>query len=287
MGAENGMRICHLEPGNIGALVQKVLAREKNPSMMMDQLPSMFAKIAQSSGLSKGYNDYFTWRYSSDKSVLVLPVMGEMTPYSTWYSLGADFYEKALMSAQQDSEYVGAVLWIDSGGGMADGCAKFASAITEFKKVKPILSQFSYCASAAYYAASQCDEAWIEDQAPSMVGSIGTLGFLVSYAKQLEQEGIDVRVKRATKSYDKASLNPYEELPADDSPEMKEYQALLDACQKEFEGAVKRGRAGKLKSDEVFTGKMYGANDALRLGLVDKKGSLSGAVKRVIQLSKS
>lgn len=281
------MQVCHVAPGQLGTLIAKVYAREKSPVLITHELPAMYALKAQAAGLAKAYNDYFTWRYSTQKNVLVLPIMGEMTAYSTWWGYGADFYEQALLSAAQDDDYVGATLWIDSGGGMADGCAKLAGAIGEFRKVKPIVSQFSYCASAAYYGASQCTEAWIEDQAPSMVGSIGTLGVLTSYAKYMEKEGIDVKIKRATKSYDKASLNPYEELPDDDSPAMKEYQAMLDACQKEFEGAVKRGRAGVLKSDEVFTGKMYGANEALRLGLVDKKGSLMQAIKRVVQLSKS
>ena len=285
-GVGSAMQVCHVAPSQIGALVEKMTLKTQNTATIVHNLPTNFALKALNSGLAKAYNDYFTWRYSSSKNVLVLPIMGEMTAYSGW-GFGADFYEQALLSAATDSDFVGAVLLIDSGGGMADGCAKLSNAINEFRKAKPIVSQFSYCASAAYYAASQCTEAWIEDQSPSMVGSIGTLGILTSYAKYFEKEGVDVRVARATKSYDKASMNPYEELPASDSPAMKDYQVMLDACQREFEGAVKRGRAGKLTSDAVFTGKMYGANDAIKLGLVDKKGSLLGAIKRVSQLSKS
>ena len=92
---------------------------------------------------------------------------------------------------------------------------------------------------------------------------------------------MDVTIFRATGSEDKALINGIEPL----TDELKaEIQTDLNACRKVFLGYVKRGRAGKLKSDEVFTGKMYKKNDAIKLGLVDKVGTLSDALKRARKL---
>jgi ClpP class serine protease len=140
----------------------------------------------------------------------------------------------------------------------------------------------AYCASAGYYVASQSDEIHMEDQAASSIGSIGTLLIYENWTKHLEQQGIAMEIMRASKSQDKGLVNWIEELP---DAARAELQALLDACQAEFEGAVKRGRSGKINSEDVFTGKMYSTSQAIKLGLADRKGNLQTAIQRVLQLS--
>lgn len=254
--------------------------RVANPGFT-PKLPSHFEKRAQASSITKAWNEYLTSRYSTDKSVLVLPVQGEMSRSSYW-GYGNDFYVRQLNDAAQDKDFKGAVLNIYSPGGTADSTPAFAQAVAEFKKSKPIITQTSYCASAAYYVASQCNEIFIEDQAASSIGSIGTLLILENWAENLKQQGIDMEIMRATGSEDKARVNWIEQLSDEARAGL---QTMLDACQKEFAGAVKRGRAGKI-NDSVLTGKMYGADEALKQGLVDGKGDLAKAVKRVLELAK-
>lgn len=245
-------------------------------------LPASFHARIEASGIAKAWNEYLTKYYSPEPNVLVLPVQGAMSRSSYW-GFGNEFFIRQLQAAAQDADYKGVVLSMDSPGGTADSTPAFAQAVAEFKKVKPIVTSTAYCASAAYYVASQSSEIQIEDQAASSMGSIGTLLIYENYTKYLEQQGISMEIMRAKGSEDKARVNWIEEL----TPESRaDLQSMLDACQKEFAGAVKRGRAGKITSDEVFTGKMYGANDAIKLGLADRKGNLATAVKRVLELSK-
>lgn len=245
-------------------------------------LPASFQKRVMSSGLAKAWNDYLTSQYSVDKSVLVIPVHGEMSRSGYW-GFGNDFYMRQLYAAAKDPDYKGAVLNFDTPGGTADSAGAFAQAVADFKKSKPILAQTAYCASAGVLVASQTNEIMIEDQAASSMGSIGTLLIYENYTEYLKQQGISMEIMRAKGSEDKARVNWIEEL----TPEARAgLQALLDACQKEFVGFVKRGRAGKITSDEVYTGKMYNAADAIKLGLADSKGSLSDAVGRVLELAK-
>jgi len=244
-------------------------------------LPKSFDAQIQASGMAKAYNDFLTQVYSTDKSVLVLPVQGEMSR-SSYYNYGNDFFIRQLNAAAKDSDYKGAVLQMNTPGGTADSTPAFADAVAAFKKVKPIVTQTAYCASAGYYVASQGDEIIIEDQAASSIGSIGTLLILENYAENLKQQGISMEIMRAKGSEDKARVNWIEEI----TPEAKAgLQSMLDACQKEFAGAVKRGRAGKITA-AAMTGKMFNASDALKEGLADSKGDLAFAVRRVIELSK-
>ena len=247
----------------------------------LSSLPRNFDARIKASGMAKAYNDYFTERYSTDKRVLVLPVHGEMSRESYW-NYGNEFYMRQLNSALKDPDYIGAVLDIQSPGGTADSTSAFAQTVYNFNKVKPIVTSTAYCCSAALQVASQSSEIHIEDQASSMMGSIGTLLILENYIEYLKQQGVEVRIMRAKGSEDKALVNPYEQLPENAEAEL---QAMLDACQREFVGSVKRGRAGKITSSEVFTGKVYNATNSIRLGLADRKGDLYGAIKRVPELA--
>jgi ClpP class serine protease len=245
-------------------------------------LPEQYLKVAQND-LARAWNTYLTERYSTDNRVLVLPISGPMSRDSYW-SLGNEMLMRLLASAADDPKYLGVVMSMNTPGGTADSTLALAQSVEAFRKKKPIMTATAYCASAGYFAASPSTEIFIEDQAASAIGSIGTLLIYENRTKQLEQDGISMEIMRAKGSQDKARANWIEPLPDSARAEL---QAMLDDCQKEFAGMVKRSRAGKIKSDEVLTGKMYGADAAIRYGLADRKGTLADAIKRVIQLSNS
>lgn len=247
-------------------------------------LPKELEQHIKASGIAKGYNDWFTELYSTDRSVLVLPIQGEMSRNGSLFNRGNEFLIRQIIAASEDSDYKAVVLQINTPGGTADSTPELAEAVARLRNEKPVVTHTAYCASAGYYVASQSNEIIIADQAASSIGSIGTLLIYENYKEHLKQEGISMEIIRAKGSEDKARVNWIEEL----TPEARAYlQNMLDACQIEFAGAVKRGRAGKIRSEDVFTGKMYGANEAIKLGLADSKGSLSDAIKRALALSKS
>ena len=259
----------------------RVRLQDKSLTPFQSKLPAFYEAKIQANGVAKSWNMYLADRYSTDRSVLVLPLNGEMSRYS-WDNFGNDFYIRALKSAASDPDFKGVVLQMNTPGGTADSTPAFAQAVAEFRQVKPIIVQTAYCASAGIYVASQATEIHIEGQAASSVGSIGTLLIRENYAEYLKKAGIEMEIMRATKSKDKALVNWIEPTPAE---ALAKIQAMLDDCQREFEGAVKRGRAGKIKSEEVFSGLMYGADLAIKLGLADRKGDLPKAVKRVLELA--
>lgn len=104
----------------------------------------------------------------------------------------------------------------------------------------------------------------------------------MNVAKALEQQGMEPQIFRSTGAIHKAKLNSIEPL---DEDTIGEIQRDLDASAKAFKSGLRAGRGAKLASDEIYTGKVYGPKDAIRLGLADSQGDLNAAYKRVIQLS--
>lgn len=227
------------------------------------------------------YVDYFTQNFSTSKDVAVLPLIGTMSRYGYW-SYGNEFLMKCLERIDLSDQYKGVVFKTNTPGGTADSCAAFADAVIAFKKPK-IMHVESVCGSAGVFVGSQFDEIFLENQASTIYGSIGTYILYQNYMGYFKNQGIQFEYIRAEGSEDKVRINEAEELTEELRAELV---ARATAGRKEFIGYVRRGRAGKIKSEEVFTGKEYNATEAIKLGLADRKGTLKDAVNRVIQLSK-
>lgn len=210
--------------------------------------------------------------------VAVIPIDGAMSRYGLC-GYGNEYMARILEKADGLKQVKAVVLKINSPGGTVDSTEMLADTVKNFSK--PIVAWTPYCASAGYFVASQADEIMLEPSVTCEIGSIGVLMVYTDYAKYLEKEGMDVTIFRAEGSEDKALVNGIEPL----SDELKaEIQADLNACRKAFLGYVRRGRAGRLKSNEVFSGKMYKKEQAIQLGLADKIGSLNDAIKRARKL---
>lgn len=214
------------------------------------------------------------YRRQGGGDVAVIPISGTMSR-DGYCGYGNEMVTKLIEVADDDKKTKAVVLKTNTPGGTVDSTEMLADTVKNFSK--PIVAWTPYCASAGYFVNSQCDTIVMEDSVTSEVGSIGVLMVYTDYSKYLEKEGMAVTIFRADGSEDKALVNGIEPLSAELIAEIK---SSLNDCRKVFLGYVKRGRVGKIESDEVFSGKMYGTKEALRLGLVDGLGSLSDAVKR-------
>ena len=100
--------------------------------------------------------------------------------------------------------------------------------------------------------------------------------------EMLEKQGRKVEIIRDAESVDKAKPNSIEPLTDADRQELID---SMSGTKETFKSYVKQGRAGVLKSSEVFTGKTYGPKEALKLGLVDKVGSIKDAYTLIKSIS--
>lgn len=270
----------YIEPAYAERMRELILPRleagkDPIPANLLNQSnPPIDAKL---SGNEQSVADYFRM----ENGVAILPINGAMSRSGDMCSYGNESLIRWLDILNRDDNTAAIVLKINSPGGTVDSTRSFADAVRGL--TKPVVAWTAFAASAAYFVASQCTEIFVEDQLVGGVGSIGVLMVLADQSKALEKQGIGIQIVRADGSEHKALVNGVE--PVSDET-MAELKATLNACRSEFVGYVRRGRAGKLQSNEVFSGKMYTATNAVRLGLADRKGTLQQAVQRAIQLSK-
>jgi ClpP class serine protease len=228
--------------------------------------------------ISDDYYKYYLGRAKRNNTEIA-PVMEIEGPLSRHgeCNLGYEDIAGMMRAAAADSKVRVIGLKVDSPGGNVDGVVEAANAIIEARRAgKKVVAWGGFIASAAYFLASQADEVWMDDQKASEIGSIGVLCVHIDQSAKLEREGLKVTILRAEGSENKARFNGIEPLTDEVlSGEM----VFLKELRAEFLGFVRRGRSGKLTSNEWDKADMFRSKEAMRIGLADKVGSLGSFLK--------
>ncbi|MEZ0484286.1 S49 family peptidase [Fibrella aquatica] len=252
------------------------------PGYLIKQHPALAMSDRDSPRPRAGTSEYYQYfaNVYTESSVCVVPMIGAMSRYGecNW---GTEDLGGILKAADKLNSVRAHLLKSDGPGGTVDGTGPLADIIAGL--TKPVVAWTPYSASAHYYVISQADEIWMEDQTVSEVGSIGVLMVYVDQSAALAKAGYAPVIFRADGSTDKALVNGIE--PLSDGTKA-EIIASLNAARRGFVGAVRRGRGQLLKSDSVFTGKMYSPKDAISMGMADRTGTLEQAIRRAAQLGR-
>lgn len=192
------------------------------------------------------------------------------SPFST------ETYSNYIYGLKDDTNIKGLVFSIYSGGGSAISGALLKRTFADFAKVKPLVALIHAAGSAAYWAATGASLI-IAGSDMAQVGSIGALMSLDKFSRMIDIAYIkDVY---AEQSKDKNAA--WREWIADEEVVTK-YQEMANEAAAIFINDVKAARP--YAKDEVYTGKMYAAKDAKRLGLIDGIGSVEYATDRIKSL---
>ncbi|MDQ6976471.1 MAG: signal peptide peptidase SppA [Mariprofundaceae bacterium] len=189
--------------------------------------------------------------------------------------IGSETLADLLDEAADDDQVRAVVLRIDSPGGSAQASEVIRTAVTRVQaKGKPVVvSMGSLAASGGYWIAAGADEIWA--QPSTITGSIGVFGIIPNITKGLEQLGIHSDGLGTSRSAEGIRLD--RPIP----PEMqKVIQMGVDHIYHQFVTVVANGRNITPKQvNALAQGRVWAANDALRLGLVDQLGGIRDAVK--------
>ncbi len=186
----------------------------------------------------------------------------------------------ALRSAFEDVGAKAVVLRINSPGG-----SPVQSGIIndEIKRLKALHNKKVYavveemCASGAYYIAVAADEIYVDKA--SLVGSIGVLMDGFGFTAAMEKLGVERRL--LTAGANKGMLDPFSPQNAKQTAFAK---AMIDQIHQQFIAVVKEGRGDRLKeTPETFSGLFWNGEEAIKLGLADKIGSLDFVAREVVQ----
>ncbi len=206
-------------------------------------------------------------KYRKEGTVSYVDVVGPLLRKASSFEekTGITSYQMLLdeldMAEADDTDSL--VLNIDSPGGEALGTDAVVQRIINFSKPVYAVVDSSSAGSAAYKIASAAT--YILASKDSMIGSIGSILVIDSTKPLMDSMGItrNIFVNKDAKTYKSIGHN-FGEL----NEEQKTYlQELVEHSGKDFQDTVKSNRPQV--SEQAFSGKMFRAEEALSLGLID------------------
>ncbi len=143
------------------------------------------------------------------------------------------------------------------------------------KKVYAVVEEL--CASGAYYIAVAADEILVDKA--SLVGSIGVLMDGFGVTGLMDKLGVERRL--ITAGSNKGMLDPFSPV----SPKQLAYtRAMIEQVHQQFIDVVRAGRGRRLKeSADTFSGLVWNGEEAVRLGLADRLGSVDYVATELVR----
>lgn len=182
-------------------------------------------------------------------------------------------FERAI----EDKDIKAVVLRINSPGGGVTASDEIYEAMQRFRKTnRPVIvSMGGVCASGGYYIAAPADK--IYAQPTTITGSIGVMMQAMNMAELYKKVGVeDVTL---TSGKNKAMLNQGKPV---DPEHTRILQQTIDQMYGRFVGIVSEGRKISRKdiaAQNIADGRVFSADDALKLKLIDELGYLADAIK--------
>ncbi len=188
-------------------------------------------------------------------------------------SIGSRTMVATLEELRDDENIKGVVIRLDSPGGSALASEVIWQALRDLAEEKPVYAAIgNMAASGGYYLASACDEVYVSPS--SIVGSIGVVGGKVVLGGLYEKLGISVyRRSRGPLGDMFNSVEPFSmrQRAAVESSMRRTYELFIDR--------VKVGRGVRIKDvDAVAQGRLFTGQQAVKLGMADKVGTLHQAI---------
>lgn len=267
-------------------LVDKLFTREESSAYV--------TKIAKSTQGSLKKNHISSGNYlkllrnrsktpSGNDKIAVLVAEGNIVPGKQPAGIiGGDSLSEMIHKAKKDASIKALVLRINSGGGSAFASEIIRQELLEFKKSgKPlVVSMGAVAASGGYWIAADADEIWASPA--TITGSIGIFGAVPTFEKTLSTYGIHSDGIGTTPLASGLNLaRPLSE------PLKSAIHQTIARGYEQFINIVSSGR--KLEKSHVQSiaqGRVYDGTTAVKLGLVDRLGSLNDAVKAAAGMAK-
>lgn len=181
-----------------------------------------------------------------------------------------------LQRAAKDDAVRAVVLRINSPGGTVHASDTIFHDLSRFRQQKgvPIVAYFQdVAASGGYYVALSADE--IIASPSTVTGSVGAIVFGVNARGLMKIVGLENQTIKSGSKKDIGS--PLREMTPEEHAVL---QSVVDGMRDRFVGLVKdrRPKVTEAALDTIADGRVFGANEALRIGLVDSIGYLEDAI---------
>jgi len=246
----------------------------------------MFPTVKLFTGASDPLNE-FVLEGDEEGKVLMIPVYGIISDIPTkglifdQPSMVQDIVSQ-LQLAEKDPEIQAVLFKIDSPGGSVTASDILYHEIKSFKErtgVKVASVIMNVAASGGYYMALPSD--LIVSHPTSMTGSVGVIFLQPKFYELMDKIGVGVSANTSGENKDMGS--PFRETT---DAEEKIFQSLTDSLGKRFIDLVVAHRKISPEAvEDVSTARIYLADEALTLGLIDEIGYISNAVSRTKEMA--
>jgi protease-4 len=229
----------------------------------------------------------YTIEGSAREKILVVPIRGVLAdnPRESLLRSRPSVVQEVvshLRKAEEDEDIKALLLKVDSPGGTVTASDLLYHEIMRFKEqsgVKVVAALMGVAASGGYYVALPADT--IVAHPTTVTGSVGVIFIKPKVAGLMEKLGLDVEVEKSGKNKDMGS--PFRKSTEE---EREIAQSLIDGLAGRFLRLVETHRTmGPLGLHSVASARVYLAEEALRLGLVDQVGYLDDALDRARKLA--
>ena len=236
---------------------------------------------------------------------------GERSQTVAVYAVDGILHDQAVARFRQfyntvagDDDVQAVVLRVNSPGGGVTASDQICEMVKDLRSAgkKVVVSMGAVAASGGYYISAPADEIYAE--ATTVTGSIGVLAWWVALKGTLDKIGAEpVIIKSSHAEGWKDAWGGFD--PPHDY-QRQHIQDVLDKMQERFEEVVQAGRGKRLNPQpasyeippsregaqpvrhnetEPFNGKIYLAERALELGLIDRIGYQDAAIQRAANLA--
>jgi protease-4 len=197
-------------------------------------------------------------------------------------AIASDDYRALIQKIRNDKTIDAVVLRVNSPGGSALASDIIWREIDLLKKEKPVVvSMGDLAASGGYYISCGADSIFAD--ANTITGSIGVFSVIPNAEKFLKNKlGI---------TFDRVKTGQYADAPsatrALTPTEQKFLQAGVDSVYYTFKSRVAAGRQKSVEYiDSIAQGRVWTGADAIKVGLVDKIGTLNDALAAAAKMAK-
>ena len=213
------------------------------------------------------------------KYIGTIHIEGEINEDSQTKGYNHEYILKSIDNMMKDEDNMGIILFVDTPGGTVYASDDVYLKIREYqiKTSRPVYSSMqSQATSGGYYVSAPCDVIYANRNC--WTGSIGvTMGSMLDISELLDNLGI--KVNTITAGDNKAMGSSTEKLTKEQSEIL---QSLVDEAYEQFVGIVAEGRDMKKKDvKKLADGRIYTANQAKELGLIDKIGTYGDCVNAI------
>lgn len=218
-------------------------------------------------------------------NVAIVPIQGSMMAKESWMTrffgvMTYDTISNIMASVVEDGAIDTVLFDIDSPGGQAKGIDTARDGIQAAKDAGIAIAAHTAgsMSSAAYWIGSEADFVGATEAAE--VGSVGVIAVHAEHSERNKKEGDTFTVLR--KGENKALATPFEKLSEKGRAQI---EASMDRSYQQFVSAVSenRGIPKDYVLDKIATGDVFGAQQALELGMIDEVIAYNDLVSRYVK----